>query len=156
MIVFDLKCGGGHVFEAWFRSSTDFEDQKSRDLLSCPMCNDLNVDKAPMAANVPAKGNQKSQSAPAIAVSTESAVEPTPEKVKAFLSMMATAQSEALKESQWVGRDFDKQARAMDAGELDHSSIHGEVSPEEAKALMEDGINVTPLPFPVIPPEKRN
>ena len=100
MIVFDLKCAGGHVFEAWFRSSADFESQKARSLLCCPMCGQADVAKAPMAANVPAKGNSSTVTAPVMAAADE----PAPEKVKAFLSMMAKAQSEALKESTWVGR----------------------------------------------------
>jgi hypothetical protein len=61
-----------------------------------------------------------------------------------------------LSKSEWVGRDFDSKARAMDAGEIDKATIHGEVSKDEAKALIEDGIGVMPLPFPVVPPSKRN
>lgn len=153
MIVFDLKCQTGHVFEAWFGSSTDYESQKERGLLSCPLCGNSDIIKAPMAANVPAKG--KTADTPVTAPVMTSA-EPTAAEVKQFLATMAKAQKDALKSSTWVGRDFDSQARAMDAGEITHASIYGEVSPAEAKSLVDDGISVMPLPFPVIPPDKSN
>ena len=152
MIVFDLKCAHGHVFEAWFGSSSDFEVQKARGLVSCPLCGASEVDKAPMAANIPAKGNKVEPSA--IPVASEAS--PTAAEAKAMLAKLAKMQAEVLKDSTWVGRDFASQARAMDAGETDKASIHGEVSPAEAKSLIEDGIGVLPLPFPVVPPEKQN
>jgi hypothetical protein len=72
------------------------------------------------------------------------------------MESMAKAQTKALEKSKWVGKDFDRQARAMDAGDAETSTIHGEVTKDEAISLIEDGIAVMPLPFPVIPPEKRN
>ena len=66
MIVFDLKCTHAHVFEAWFGSSTDYEDQRARGLLSCPICGDPDIAKAVMAPNIPAKGN-RAPSTPAAA-----------------------------------------------------------------------------------------
>ena len=151
MIVFDLKCGAAnHVFEAWFASSAAYEDQKSRKLLACPMCGSNDVTKALMTPNVSTKGNRQ------ISVPVAKTPEPGTIDIKAALSALAKAQAEALKDSTWVGRDFDSQARAMDAGEVDHSRIHGEVSPAEAKALIEDGISVLPLPLPVIPPRQSN
>ena len=58
MIVFDLKCGAGHVFEAWFGSSADYDSQRERGLIACPLCGDAQVGKAVMAPNVAAKGNR--------------------------------------------------------------------------------------------------
>lgn len=151
MIVFDLKCdAASHVFEAWFASSNAYEDQKARKLLACPICGSDDVSKALMTPNVSAKGNRQT------AVSVAKSPEPSATDIKTALSALAKAQAETLKESTWVGRDFDSQARAMDAGEVDHSRIHGEVSPAEAKALIEDGIAVLPLPLPVVPPRQTN
>jgi hypothetical protein len=155
MIVFDLKCdGGGHVFEAWFASSSAYEDQRARHLIACPLCGDTAIGKALMAPHVSAKGNRKSVSPTAVQVTTPA--EPGTAEVKAFLGAMAKAQAAMLEASEWVGRDFTSQARAMDAGEIDKATIHGEATPEEAKGLAEDGIAVLPLLIPVVPPGKRN
>jgi len=144
MIVFDLKCGAGHVFEAWFGSSGDYEDQRARGLLACPLCGDAKVSKAVMAPNVPAKSNRKADAPP------------SPAAVKAALAALAEAQKKALEGSTWVGRAFANRARAMHEGEIDAAPIHGEASAEEARALIEDGVPVAPLPLPVTPPDTRN
>ncbi|WP_336964957.1 DUF1178 family protein [Sphingobium aquiterrae] len=176
MIVFDLKCGEGHVFEAWFGSSGDYEGQQARGLVSCPLCGNGHVAKAVMAPAVSPKSNQSRRAAPA---SCEPAAEPMPmpasapvpaaipasipvqnmpqpAQVRAVLEALARAQQEALRDSTWVGRQFADKARAMHYGEEDHSAIHGEVAPEEARALIEEGVEVAPLPFPVIPGKARN
>ncbi len=140
MIVFDLRCGTGHVFEAWFASSTAYEDQRARLLVACPMCGDTQVGKAVMAPAVPAKANTA----------------PSPQVVKAALASLAQAQAKALENSTWVGRDFATRARAMHDGAEPHTSIHGQATPAEAKGLAEDGVAVAPLPLPVTPPEAQN
>lgn len=151
MIVFDLRChAAGHVFEAWFSSSEAYEGQRGRGLLCCPICGDQQIGKAAMAANVSVKGNARSRDV------TRSVAAPGDQEAKALLAAMASAQQKLLGESTWVGRQFDSQARAMDSGEIEKSTIHGEVTASEAKSLVEDGIAVMPLPFPVIPPEKCN
>lgn len=142
MIVFDLKCASGHVFEAWFGSSTDYEDQRTRGLVACPMCGDSGIEKAVMAPNVAAKGN--------------AAPEPGQAAMKAAMQALAAAQKQALSNSTWVGGDFANQARAMHLGEQDKAVIHGQATPAEAAALVEDGVPVAPLPFPVVPPEQAN
>ena len=146
MIVFDLKCGNaGHVFEAWFADSGAYADQKARNLLLCPICGDTDVGKALMTPNIGAKGNRQ-------------AIVPVAKEPdgKAMLAALAKAQAAALENSTWVGDQFDSKARAMDAGEIKQASIHGQVTRGEARALIEDGIAVSPLPFPVIPPDQRN
>jgi hypothetical protein len=154
MIVFDLKCAGaGHVFEAWFSNSAAYEEQRRTGLLACPMCGDGAVSKAAMAPAVPAKGNRKQPKTQLPVVMPEA---PSDGEIKALIESMAKAQTKALEKSTWVGKDFDRQARAMDAGDAETNTIHGEVTADEAIALIEDGISVLPLPFPVIPPEKRN
>lgn len=152
MIVFDLRCTGDHVFEAWFASSDAFRDQKDRNLLCCPICGSTDVDKALMAPNVTSKGNQRTGQAVTMASDAAGA----PAAIKGLMEKMAVAQAELLKNSQWVGHDFAEKARAMDAGEIDHVLIHGQTSLDEARELMEDGISVMPLLIPAIPPEKQN
>ena len=98
----------------------------------------------------PRKGNS------ATAASGSAASNNDDDKAKFMLSALAAAQAKLLEGSRWVGRDFDSQARAMDAGEIERTTIHGDVTAVEAKALIDDGIAVTPLPLPVVPPEKRN
>lgn len=152
MIVFDLRCTAGHVFEAWFGSSGDYADQKARGLLSCPICGDAAVDKAVMAPNVGAKGNRTT--AAAVPATLPGGLDA--EKAKQLLAELAKVQAKVLESSDWVGRDFAREARAIHDGESTHRSIHGEASPAEVKALIEDGIGVAPLPLPVTPPEKQN
>jgi len=145
MIVFDLKCSGGHVFEAWFGSSADYESQRGRALIACPMCGDSAIDKAAMAPNVAAKGNRRSE--------VPAPGKPDP---KALMAALAEAQAKMLEGSKWVGVAFADKARAMHLGEEAHAPIHGQASAEEAKALIEEGVAVAPLPLPVVPPEQRN
>ena len=148
MIVFDLGCGAGHVFEAWFGSTDDYQGQKARGLVQCPLCGSPEVDKAVMAPNVSPKGNSR-----ALAKADAPA---TPAEMKALLEKVAAAQKEMLANSAYVGRSFATQAREMHLGERDHASIYGEVSRSEAKALVEEGVPVAPLPLPVRPPEQTN
>ncbi len=152
MIVFDLKCAAnGHVFEAWFASTAAFEDQRDRALIACPLCGQSDVDKAVMAPRISAKSNMRGETLPvASAAPAEDA------ERKALIAAMAEVQAKLIAKSEWVGREFDAKARAMDAGEVDRATIHGQVTREEAAALVEDGIAVMPLLFPVVPPEQRN
>lgn len=154
MIVFDLKCAGGHVFEAWFGSSSAFEDQRARGLVACPLCSNAEVAKAVMAPNVGAKGNQ-AVAKPAAAPKTGPAAV-TPEAMKAALQSPAQAQAKALETSEWVGRTFADRARAMHAGEEAAAPIHGQSTRAEAIALVEEGVSIAPLLVPVVPPEALN
>jgi hypothetical protein len=142
VIVFDLKCGTGHVFEAWFGSSGAYEAQRTGGLIQCPLCGDGDIAKAVMAPNVAAKGNQ----APAVA----------PEALKAAMAAVAEIQSKMLEKSQWVGTAFADKARAMHLGETPAAPIHGQASADEAKALVEEGVPVAPLLVPIVPPEACN
>ncbi|MCP1471656.1 hypothetical protein J3E64_003367 [Sphingobium sp. OAS761] len=161
MIVFDLKCEAhGHVFEAWFGSSADYDSQRARGLILCPICGDGSVAKAVMAPAVAAKGNRMAVPRPA---ETSGGDQPVvmgapadQEKMRAMIHALAKAQEKVLENSTWVGRDFADQARAMHYGEQDRASIHGEVAPAEAKALMAEGVEVAPLPLPVISRRAKN
>ena len=155
MIVFDLSCHEGHRFEGWFASSTDYADQHARGLLACPSCGSAEVSKAPMAPAVPAKGNTRQEVLPPEAP-RQVANTPMPPEVQKALAALAKAQAAALKNSTWVGDKFAEETRKMHYGERDEAPIHGQASLAEAKALIEEGVPVAPLPFPVAPPEKLN
>ena len=144
MIVFDLRCGAGHVFETWFGTSEDYEDQRGRGLVICPLCGDAQVGKAVMAPAVAAKGNQAPTDAP------------DPQTVKRMLAGMAEAQRKALEQSSWVGERFADEARAIHLGEADARAIHGKATRAEAEQLADEGIKVAPLPFPVAEPGEEN
>ena len=149
MIIFDLKCAPqGHVFEAWFGSSEDYEAQRSRGLVACPICGAAEVDKAPMAPNIPAKGSVGAKGG-----QNEASA---PEAVKAVLADMAAAQKKMLAGSDFVGDKFADEARAIHLGESEARAIHGQATPQEAEDLRDEGIPVAPLPFPVPPPETEN
>jgi hypothetical protein len=133
MIVFDLHCADGcDTFEAWFRSSADYDEQRAGGLVQCPMCQSTNVAKAPMAPRVP----KKSSGAP--------------------LAKLAAMQAEMLKHSRWVGDEFADKARAMHLGEVEPEQVHGNATLEQAKALVQEGVPVAPLPLPVTPPNQVN
>jgi hypothetical protein len=143
LIVFDLKCGGGHVFEAWFGSSGAYEEQRSAGHVRCPVCDDGTIAKAVMAPAISAKSNSK-------------AAPPTPDAVKVAMKMLATRQAKALESSEWVGTAFADRARAMHLGDEKQATIHGQASLAEAKALVDEGVPVAPLPLPIVPPGKVN
>ena len=143
MIIFDLKCAPqGHVFEAWFGSSEEYEGQRARGLVSCPLCGSGEIAKAPMAPAVGAKGNQGDGLPPA--------------QMKALLGAMADAQKKMLETSEHVGPRFADEARAIHLGEAEARAIHGQATPAQADELREEGVPVAPLPFPVIPPDETN
>lgn len=153
MIVFDLVCHpGGHVFEAWFGSSGDYENQSERGLVECPLCGTLETKKAVMAPRVGAKGNSRAESDEP----KSTLVSSDPEGVKRMLAAMVAAQKQILANSEYVGHRFAEEARAIHVGDADVRPIHGRTTPEESECLADEGIAVTPLPFPVIEPDRCN
>jgi hypothetical protein len=154
MIVFDLVCrDAGHRFEGWFANSAAFEDQAGRGFVTCPQCGSAEIEKALMAPSLGRKGNQVTAPAPTAKANVASALPPAVQEV---LGKLASLQAEALKQSTWVGDKFADQSRAIHYGEREEEPIHGQASLEEAQALIEEGITVMPLPFPVAPPEDLN
>ena len=151
MIVFDLRCdAGGHVFEAWFGSTGDYESQRGRGLIQCPLCGDPDVNKAVMAPRIGAKGNQ-------IAVRDQAGpVTSDPDAAKRLMAAMAAAQRGLLARSEHVGPRFADEARAIHLGEAQARSIHGQATREQTESLLEEGIKVAPLPFPVVEPGQEN
>ncbi len=138
MIVFDLRCPHAHVFEGWFGSSADFETQRARGLLSCPICGATPVEKAVMAPAVTARSNRADDETPAAA--------------KARLAALAHLQAELEARCIWVGDRFADEARRLHAGGQMAGAapvgICGEATREEVQELAEEGIPVARLPFP--------
>lgn len=146
MIIFDLKCAPeGHVFEGWFGSSADYEEQQRRGLVSCPLCGSGEVGKAVMAPAVGAKGNRASN-----LFSSE------PGDVKRMLAALAAEQKKMLASSEHVGDRFADEARAIHLGEAEARAIHGRASRDDVVSLVDEGVPVAPLPFPVAAPGEEN
>nr|WP_310523016.1 DUF1178 family protein [Polymorphobacter sp.] len=120
------------MFEAWFGSTADYESQVSRGLIACPLCGDTDIAKAVMAPAVGAKGNR---SAGAMVMETDPH------------AALLAAQRRMEAESDYVGSDFAVQARALYEGSEPPRTIYGETTADEARALINDGIPVLPLPF---------
>ena len=164
MIVFDLECRtGGHRFEGWFSSSQDFAAQQQRGLVCCPQCGASDVVKVVMAPNLGRKGNQlapapqaRPPQPPEQPASTPHAGGKLPPEALKVMQALAVMQAEALKASRWVGAGFAEQSRKMHYGEAEVETIHGQATPREAEELIEEGIAVLPLPFPVAPPDDLN
>lgn len=143
MIVFDLKCAEAHVFEAWFGSSSDYETQRERGLLSCPLCGNAEIAKAVMAPAVPAKGNTRDETRPVPVAGGEDT------RIKQMLGALAEMQKSMIESSEYVGGRFAEEARAIHYGETDARGIYGETSADEAAQLREEGIEAMPLLFPI-------
>jgi hypothetical protein len=152
MMVFDLKCKNAHVFEGWFGSSRDFEDQKKRGLLECPMCSDTHIEKAVSPVNVGAKSNQRTTlpvrpEASQMVAHGNTPDMPSPEQVKAMMQAMAELQKKVEISHEDVGDKFVDEVRAMHHGEIDERPILGDATLSEAIDLQDEGIDVLPLPF---------
>ena len=154
MIVFDLQCDTGHRFEGWFGSSADFASQSDRGLVVCPQCGSEQVDKAPMAPAVPRKSNRASGSTDGSVTAVSGGSIPT--EVRQAMAALAKAQRKALANSKWVGDGFAEESRAMHYGEKDLEAIHGKATLQQARELLEEGISIAPLPFPLVGPGELN
>ncbi len=137
MIRFSLHCDKEHEFEGWFRSNDDFDSQVEKGLVTCPSCGSQKVGKALMAPSV-STGRQK-------------------EKIAIAMSEMAKEMKEMVKKvrenADYVGAEFAEQARKIHFGEAEARGIYGEATAEDVEALLEDGVDVMPLP---VFPEDRN
>ncbi len=164
MIKYSLVCDKGHGFESWFADSAAFDKQAKRKLVTCPHCGSAKVEKAIMAPRLAAsKNGARPIEAPAEAVAPAPAPA-APPAAPAPVAMLSPREREfraKLKElrdhltenAENVGSKFPDQARKMHYGEIEHRSIYGEATPDEAKALAEEGIEFHPLP---VLPEDRN
>ena len=151
MIRYTLRCDRGHGFESWFQSSSAYDSQVKRKLVSCPNCGSTKVEKAIMAPQIAKKGR-------APGVDVEAAAAPAPTEVSAGSTPLMLAQAAELRakikelrdhvtrNADNVGEKFPEEARAMHYGDIEHRPIYGEASPDEARSLIDEGIDVSPLP----------
>ncbi len=152
MIRYALVCDRKHEFEAWFKNSADYDKQAKRKLVACPICESTKVDKAIMAPAISTSKKRK-PAAPDIAAPDVPAA-PAANAPVAMLSPQETEVRAKLKElrdhltknADNVGKKFPEEARKMHYGDIEHRSIYGEASTEEAKKMLEEGIEFHPLP----------
>jgi hypothetical protein len=157
MIRYAIACNRGHTFDSWFADSAAYDKQVKRKLVACPQCGSTSVEKAIMA---PRLATSKRPRAAPEALPT-AAPDKAPAAALAILSPQEQELRSKLKELRQhltknadnVGQKFPDEARKMHYGEIEHRSIYGEASPEDAKELAEEGIEFHSLP---ILPEERN
>lgn len=161
MIRYALVCERKHDFEIWFGDSADYERQRKRGLVTCPICDSNKVEKAIMAPSI-ARGGKKRSLAPVETPQTpiQDAPAPAPENVamispqeQEFRAKLKEFRDHLTKNADNVGGRFPEEARKMHYGETPHRSIYGEASPQEAKELIDEGIEFHPLPTL---PDERN
>jgi hypothetical protein len=163
MIRYALNCVEGHEFESWFQNSGAFDKQQKRGLVACPICGSIKVEKAIMAprltrADAVGEPQPPSPVPPALPAPVQPASIPSAPSGKAAVAIMSPQERElrqklkelrdhVTKNANYVGPRFPEEARKMHYGENEHRSIYGEASPDEAKALHEEGIEFHPLPI---------
>jgi hypothetical protein len=157
MIRYNLRCDCGHAFESWFQNSSAYESQEKRKLVSCPSCGSVKVERAIMAPQIVSK-NGRDTAAPS------SAAAPTEVAAPASTPLMMAQERELrvklkelrdhiVKNADNVGERFPNEARKMHYGDIEHRPIYGEASPDEARSLIDEGVEVSPLP---VLPDDRN
>jgi hypothetical protein len=158
VIHYSLVCHKGHDFESWFASSAAYDKQVKRGLISCPLCGSAKVEKAIMAPRLARKDKSTSIVAPAEESAPAPAQAPTPVAMispqeKEFRAKLKELRDHLTANADNVGKKFPEEARKMHYGEIEHRSIFGEASPQDAKDLHEEGIEFHPLP---VLPDERN
>ncbi len=145
MIRFSLHCDHGHDFEGWFRDNADFEEQTERKLVACPICNSQSVQKSLMAPAVSTNRNKEK-----IAMGLVGALGEAQKKV---LDEMRELSRKVRENADYVGDKFAEEARKIHFGETQERGIYGEASHDDVRSLIEDGVEVMPLP---VFPEEQN
>ena len=150
MIKYGLECDKGHGFEGWFQSSDGFDKQKKRGFVECPVCGSIKVDRAIMA---PAVARTDKLPVPAKAsmpeaewVSSGSDVAIMSSEERELRERLAELRKEMIKDADDVGDEFAEEARRIHFGETKQRQIYGQTSFEEARELIEEGVNIFPLP----------
>ena len=160
MIHYNLRCDLGHAFESWFQSSAAYEQQEKRNLVSCPVCGSAKVERAIMAPQIVSKkGRDIVEPAPAAAAPAATEVA-TPASTPLLMAQerelrakLKELRDHIVKNADNVGERFPNEARKMHYGDIEHRPIYGEASPDEARALIDEGVEVSPLP---VLPDDRN
>lgn len=155
MKVLDLQCAHQHVFEGWFGSEEDFASQLGRGLVSCPLCGDQRIEKKLSAPRLNLRGAKDAPAPtptpanpPALAMSNH----PAYAELAQLQARMLKAMREIVASTEDVGERFAEQARAMHHGEIERRNIRGNAAPDVVLELIEEGVDVMPLPL--LPPAK--
>ncbi len=149
MKVLNLQCSHGHAFEGWFASHEDYESQRERGLVSCPLCNDAEVSKMPSAPRLNlGHGTQDAADTPSAqpAAASQEVAQMTPQHLQAAWMKMVR---HVMANTEDVGTQFAEEARKIHHGETEQRNIRGQASREETQALLDEGIEILPLPVPV-------
>ena len=157
MIRYNLRCDAGHAFESWFQSSSAYESQEKRKLVSCPACGSTKVERAIMAPQIVSKKKDRAEPALAVSASTDAAAPTSTPLMMAqereLRAKLKELRDHIVKNADNVGERFPNEARKMHYGDIGHRPIYGEASPEEARSLIDEGVEVSPLP---VLPDDRN
>ena len=160
MIRYALRCEHGHTFESWFQDSSTYDAQVARKLVSCPVCSSVKIEKAIMAPRVVGKkGRERAEPAPATPAPVPADAAPSAStpllmaQERELRTKLKELRDHIVKNADNVGERFPNEARKMHYGDIEHRPIYGEASPEEARSLIDEGIEVSPLP---VLPEDRN
>jgi hypothetical protein len=162
MIHYNLRCERGHAFESWFQSSSAYEQQEKRKLVNCPICGSAKVERDIMAPRIVGKkGRDRAEpAAPAAAPSSTEVASPNSNSTPLMMAQerelrtkLKELRDHIVKNADNVGERFPNEARKMHYGDIEHRPIYGEASPDEARALIEEGVEVSPLP---VLPDDRN
>jgi hypothetical protein len=165
MIRYTLRCERDHGFESWFQSSAAYESQEKRKLVSCPSCGSTKVERAIMAPQIVSKRHRDSSvpalvpapAAPPEAAATEATAQGSTPLLMAqereLRAKLRELRDHIVKNADNVGEKFPNEARKMHYGDIEHRPIYGEASPDEARALIDEGVEVSPLP---VLPDDRN
>ncbi|HEX2727455.1 MAG TPA: DUF1178 family protein [Beijerinckiaceae bacterium] len=158
MILYALACDSGHDFESWFPNSAAYDAQAQRGFVTCPFCGSAKVEKQIMAPAVARK--DKGSVAPTPEVPAPPPVAPPPQQLtlmsepeRELRAMVKALREHVVRNADYVGKAFADEARKMHYGEIERRSIYGEANAADTKALIEEGIEVHPLP---IVPDERN
>ena len=157
MIRYSLHCERGHAFESWFQGSSAYDSQVKRKLVTCPACGSAKVEKAIMAPQIVSKKGRDSTAAaePASPVDV-TAPASTPlmmAQERELRAKLRELRDHIVKNADNVGERFPNEARKMHYGDIEHRPIYCEASPDEARSLIEEGVEVSPLP---VLPDDRN
>ena len=155
MIRYALRCARGHDFESWFQSSAAYDSQRKRGLVACPVCDSTKVEKAIMAPRLA----RKDKSRPALEPVAAPAEDAPPASLvmapqeRELVAKLRELRDHVIKNADNVGTKFPDEARKIHYGDAEHRAIYGEATAEEARALIEEGVEVAPLP---VLPDDRN
>jgi len=156
MKVLDLQCSQGHRFEGWFASGDDFESQLSRKLVECPMCAATEVSRLPSAPRLNLSGATNAQNDAARRTAGSRDEErggSVPERIREIEAQAMRALREVLGKTENVGERFAEEARRIHYNEAPARNIRGVATPEDARSLVEEGIDVLPVPGAWVPKE---